>query len=138
MRSLDEINRLLVEAQAECAQLTARLAELLNVIRDLRQERATLAPSKKRHSRLVRSQLLPTNHPKKRRSPYSGRSSEAAMTCTSSSSPCLSSGRIETRIERESLLSFQLVTSCCTGRVEQEVPAFAGNRTRDDDEQVVF
>jgi hypothetical protein len=42
------------------------------------------------------------------------------------------------RLERESLLSFQLVTSCCTGRVEQEVPAFAGNRTRDDDEQVVF
>ncbi len=86
MRSLDEINRLLVEAQAECAQLTARLAELLNVIRDLRQERATLAPSKKRHSRLVRSQLLPTNHPKKRRSPYSEARFGAAKTFTPSAS----------------------------------------------------
>ena len=45
MRSLDEINRLLVEAEADCAQLTARQAELLNLIRDLQQERAALVPA---------------------------------------------------------------------------------------------
>ncbi len=46
MRSLDDINRLLVEAEADCAQLTAHRAELLNLIRDLQQERAALVPAK--------------------------------------------------------------------------------------------
>jgi hypothetical protein len=50
----------------------------------------------------------------------------------------LSGGRIETRIQREPLLSFQLVSSRCTSRVEQEVPALASDLTRDDDEQVLF
>lgn len=42
MRSLDEINRLLAEAQTQSAELTARQAELLSQIRELQQERASL------------------------------------------------------------------------------------------------
>lgn len=64
MRSLDEthapaswagVERLLMETRAEAARLTARQAELLNLIRDLQQEQAAL------HSGQVRSleQLAP-------------------------------------------------------------------------------
>ena len=44
-RSLEEINRLLAEAQAQSAELTARQAELLSQIRELQQERAALLPT---------------------------------------------------------------------------------------------
>ncbi|MCC6187704.1 MAG: DEAD/DEAH box helicase [Anaerolineales bacterium] len=44
MRSLDEIERLLGEAQAEFTHLASRQSELLNLIRDLQQERGALVP----------------------------------------------------------------------------------------------
>ena len=49
-----------------------------------------------------------------------------------------STRRIEARIERESFLSFQLVSSGCASGVEQQVPAFLGHRAGDDDEDVLF
>jgi superfamily II DNA or RNA helicase len=44
-RSLDEIDRLLAEAQTQSAELTARQAELLRQIAELRQEKASILPT---------------------------------------------------------------------------------------------
>ena len=50
----------------------------------------------------------------------------------------LSCGRMEACIERESLLSFQLVSSGRASGIEQQVPALLGDRTWHDDEQMLF
>lgn len=44
MRSLDEINRLLAEAEDELAQLNARRTELLKQITGLQQEKSLFLP----------------------------------------------------------------------------------------------
>src|SRR5438046_2682419 len=50
----------------------------------------------------------------------------------------LSRGGIEARVERESLLGFQLVPPGSASRAEEQVPAFLSDRTGNDDERVAF
>ncbi len=71
MRSLDEINRLLAEAEGKLAAINAHQAELLRQIAELQQERASLPHGQETPLPLGEPPLVTSQSPKKRKSPYS-------------------------------------------------------------------